>query len=269
MTEFIHDASVRDAANLLTHYSFDLGSYTAEQLIDHWLRHYPPGWLRLAVIEALYQGRYKAISVEQILNMWRRRSQSHYHFNHEFERMVCGRLPQNLALHPYERGQQDKYQAGVPTRVEVIASASGSSDEGDLPTAALEAEPGNSSDGDAPIDRSIPSQSPFPAETATANASEDPVQFDLPPDYALSSISTHGAEDPPAIRPYQPGPDADADMDELALWAQGQVMQHPIHQFIPTAGFSGFYVKLRAVAHDDPATLALSGEHGGEAERAD
>lgn len=88
------------AVALLIHYSFDLGGYTAGELIDLWLNDYPANWVRLAVIEALYQGRYKGISVEQILAFWNRRGQALYHFNHEFERLVCGNFPQTLTEQP-------------------------------------------------------------------------------------------------------------------------------------------------------------------------
>lgn len=84
------------AAALLIHYSFDLGSYSASELIDLWLKDFSARWVCSAVIESLYQGRYKAISVEQILSFWQRRGIASYHFNHEFERLVCGNLPQTL-----------------------------------------------------------------------------------------------------------------------------------------------------------------------------
>lgn len=74
---------------LLIHYSFDLGGYTASEIVARWLKHYSANWIRLAVIEALYQGRYKAISVEQILTFWSRREQAVYRFRQEFERLVC------------------------------------------------------------------------------------------------------------------------------------------------------------------------------------
>ena len=85
---------------LLLHYIFDLGGYSARELVEHWLRYYPPSWLRLAVIEALYQGRYKAISVEQILGVWQRRGQVLPHFNCEFERLVCGNIQPRLTRLP-------------------------------------------------------------------------------------------------------------------------------------------------------------------------
>ncbi|MBL1174271.1 hypothetical protein [Pantanalinema sp. GBBB05] len=87
-----------DAADLLRYYSFDLGGYPVEQLLGHWLTQYSADWIRLAVIEALYQGRYKAVSVEQILVLWQRRQQAFCHFNREFERLVCNKIPQQLNL---------------------------------------------------------------------------------------------------------------------------------------------------------------------------
>jgi hypothetical protein len=91
------DAAVKLAIALLKQYGFDQGELTADQLIDHWLRSYPARWIQMALIQALYQGRYKAVSVEQILRLWLRRGQPTYHFNHEFERLVCHDLPRALA----------------------------------------------------------------------------------------------------------------------------------------------------------------------------
>ena len=84
------------AAALLVHYGFDLGGKKAEKLAGEWLTKYPGYWLRLAVVEALYQGRYKAVSVGQLLSMWHRIGEPLYHFNREFERLVCNNFPQNL-----------------------------------------------------------------------------------------------------------------------------------------------------------------------------
>lgn len=93
------DTTTDFTVDLLVHYIFDLAGYTPSELIDHWLKDYPARWVRLAVIESLYQGRYKAVSVEQILVFWKRRGQALYHFNHEFERLVCGNFP-HLAKQP-------------------------------------------------------------------------------------------------------------------------------------------------------------------------
>ncbi|MEG4343258.1 hypothetical protein QUB70_08190 [Microcoleus sp. A003_D6] len=95
------------AAALLVHYGFDLGGKKAEKLAGEWLTKYPGYWLRLAVVEALYQGRYKAVSVGQLLSMWQRIGQPLYHFNREFERLVCNNFPQDLTL---ERDAQQQQQ---------------------------------------------------------------------------------------------------------------------------------------------------------------
>ncbi|PSB35649.1 hypothetical protein [Stenomitos frigidus] len=104
MTELVKHSTERSsdaaayAVSLLHHYGFDLGDYTIAQLLVAWQEQYPAAWIRLATIEALYQGRYKAISVDQILALWQRRSQPLYHFNHEFERLVCDNFPESLLL---------------------------------------------------------------------------------------------------------------------------------------------------------------------------
>lgn len=82
------------AVTLLTYYGFDLSGTKTEELVAEWLVQYPGYWLRLAIVEALYQGRYKAVSVGHILEMWLRRGQPFYHFNHEFERLVCSSFAQ-------------------------------------------------------------------------------------------------------------------------------------------------------------------------------
>jgi hypothetical protein len=84
------------AENLLRLYSFEVGGYMPDQLLSRWLTLYPIEWVRLAVVEALYQGRYKSISVEQILSFWRRRGEPVPHFNLEFDRMVCSKLPRAM-----------------------------------------------------------------------------------------------------------------------------------------------------------------------------
>lgn len=86
----------RDAEALLQHYSFDLGNRPLQVLLAEWQALFSLDWIRLAVIEALYLGRYKAVSVEQILHQWVRRNQPAIHFSYEFEHLVCDRFPRSL-----------------------------------------------------------------------------------------------------------------------------------------------------------------------------
>jgi hypothetical protein len=119
MTELVKHSTERSsdaaayAVSLLHHYGFELDGYTIAQLLLAWQEQYPTAWIRLATIEALYQGRYKAISVEQILALWQRRSQPLYHFNHEFERLVCDNLPESLLL-PDPAPQSDLAARSTP-----------------------------------------------------------------------------------------------------------------------------------------------------------
>ena len=94
MTDLASELTVTQTAALLTRYGFELKGYTPLELIEQWLRLYPAKWVRLAVIEALYQGRYKAISVEHILGLWLRRGQPTFHFPYDFERLIFRVLPQ-------------------------------------------------------------------------------------------------------------------------------------------------------------------------------
>ncbi len=93
MTQPAKDSGISEAVALLVHYSFEIEGYTAEELVENWRQTYPASWLRLAVIEALYQGRYKAISVSQILAIWQRLSEVRSHFPPDFERLIVESLP--------------------------------------------------------------------------------------------------------------------------------------------------------------------------------
>jgi hypothetical protein len=83
---------------LLSYYSLEPDQspqpLTKGRLLSRWLQTYPEKWVRCALIESLYQGRYKTYCVEQILALWHRRGQPIYHFNHEFEAMICNNVPQ-------------------------------------------------------------------------------------------------------------------------------------------------------------------------------
>lgn len=92
MNQSGRERDIQQACLLLDEYSFDLGGYLPTELVHFWQRDLEadPSWIRSAVVEALYQGRYKALSVAQILRVWKRRGHPLRHFNHEFERVVFG-----------------------------------------------------------------------------------------------------------------------------------------------------------------------------------
>jgi hypothetical protein len=95
-----HHDPIGYITDLMIHYCLDLEGKGTQAWIGQWLVTYPREWLCLAVIEALYQGRYKAISVEQILAAWLRRQRPVYHFSNDFERLISRRLPRRPALPP-------------------------------------------------------------------------------------------------------------------------------------------------------------------------
>ena len=93
MTLFSSDPNLSQAVDLLNHYSFDLAGAAAERWVAAWSQWgQDPSWIREAIIEALYQGRYKAVSVGQVLQLWVRRGQPLHHFGADFDRMVCSPL---------------------------------------------------------------------------------------------------------------------------------------------------------------------------------
>lgn len=114
-TELTTNDAANNAAALLIRYSFDISGWPVDQLIAHWLDRYQANWVRLAVIEALYQGRYKAVSVEQILAFWQRRGQPLYHFNHEFERLVCSRFSDTTTPRTENRRNKSKLNSTLLT----------------------------------------------------------------------------------------------------------------------------------------------------------
>jgi hypothetical protein len=101
---------VISTAALLTHYSFDLQGQGLERVVHKWLAAYPNRWVMAAVVEALYQGRYKVDSVNRILSAWQARGQPLPHFDHDFADIVCKKL-----LHPmasYAQSQPSDGAAG-------------------------------------------------------------------------------------------------------------------------------------------------------------
>ena len=97
MTELTQDLSLAQTFSLIDRYSFALGGGDAEQLLQSWLDNHNASWIRLATIEALYLGRYKAISIGHILSVWSRIGTPNTHFTYEFERLICRKLPKHLS----------------------------------------------------------------------------------------------------------------------------------------------------------------------------
>lgn len=79
---------------LILHYKFDLGGYTTNDLRRAWHR-YDLAWVQSAIVECIFQGRFKVIAVLQLLATWERRHSVKVHFAKDYERLICqGVLPQ-------------------------------------------------------------------------------------------------------------------------------------------------------------------------------
>ncbi len=110
----------RQAVLLLNEYAFELGWQEPTAQVLTWLETYRPSWIRDAVVEALHQGRYKAISVQQILALWQRRGQPVKHFTKEFERTIA--LPLGMQLTMSLPSLPTSATAATPSAVGHVAS---------------------------------------------------------------------------------------------------------------------------------------------------
>lgn len=261
MTDSIADSPFTTTSNLLTYYSHEAADQTQEYLLDQWLRTYPSRWVRLALIEALYRGRYKTISVAELLAAWQRRGQPIYYFNREFEALICHNFPKlrlntNLAIDPDQPASRSQ---PLRSAAEEFASTSSSS-QADPDTAAISREPNSlkqswrhsqsttlsdsaedSSEFTPPraspeIDRSQPTPPREPKWYPTATVTP-PLQAPALAETEMSqSFSSH--------------PTDDLEKGRRAKWksSPGQLKLSPIHQFIPEIESSQHYQKLAAIA---------------------
>jgi hypothetical protein len=230
MTGLVKQSTAINTINLLAHYSFDLGGYTAIELVEHWSSQYPAAWLQAAVVEALYQGRYKAVSVDQILTFWHRRGEPRYHFSHEFERIICSKLPKSLT------GKTD--------------ALIGEWSELDATLPAPDAEP----------NPRVPAADQVSGMAATATDAIPVMAASTPfmesdSGWEDSTLLPHAHHlDEPLIHTFKP-----TDFSKLNTlvpqgnWSRDEAVRQPIHQFIPAIEASNFYIKLKAVSQSDEA----------------
>jgi hypothetical protein len=218
MTKAIQESTVVQAVALLNGYGFDLKGNNAEELVSQWLNKYKAIWVRFAVIEALYQGRYKAVSVEQILSFWLRRGNPNFHYNGEFERLICSKLPQYMATvsESFVENSKENFSPlslnNESTKVTQLENIFISSirDQQNIMLAT--------------------SVSYKPSKLALDNSQLlQTLHLGIKPENQAKQI------DQPHI-PYK------------ANWSRCNNHQVPIHQFTPLADVSDFFVKLKAVA---------------------
>ncbi len=269
MNLWLRDDKTAQAAELLNRYSFELEGYAAESLVVAWGHHFTAEWIRLAVIEALYQGRYKAVSVEQILAFWQRRGQPLCHFSHEFERIICDRL--TTSVPPV--AAQPSLPTADPTAVAVVVADD--RERGNAATVTdLVVEPEGASleslelveaamlqDAHATVTE-LPS---LPATLAAIVAAGQAGASQAGSPAVSQAGSQPVASETLATGGFRPGAYLDASNNHQANWERLDASKHPIHEFVPPAEPSEFYVRLKSVAHQDgdgtvaPESVAESG----------
>ena len=246
------ERDLEQACLLLQDYSFDLGGYLAAELVYLWQQHLEtePSWIRAAVVEALYQGRYKAFSVEQILRLWKRRGYPMRHFNHDFERVVFG--PMEPILTPYRPptalipadAEVAQASAAPGSTAETISSgpeAPEASDPSEAPRDAISLDPDNRTARakpdepllEHPLEETLDPERPIPTKIAAE------------PGYASPLVSAQaGAHDTAFI----------SSMDSLSALGQEDPFSQPapIQTFEPMQMGSGFYQRLEAIARQSP-----------------
>lgn len=239
MIEQAINVTAATVAELMTRYSFDLQGDQLDRWIDLWLRQYPPEWLPKAVIEALYQGRYKAVSVWQILELWRRRGKPLQHFGRDFERMVSGQSFQLLF------SQSPRQQAILTMPEPALVAADRNGNYIAIPD-----------DDRSKIDQRVQTQSVEIRQNSALFSSPRPSALILP-----SQAPTAGSTQL-SIQPFKP-PDQfkltlPAEIDRSRLVTRFSIRHSPIQQFVPTPEAADVLGKLKAIAQSPP----IENSHG-------
>lgn len=254
----IWNEAATHVVDLLIHYGFDLGGERAQQLVDRWRATYSAIWVRWAIIEALYQGRYKAISVEQILQLWQRRQQPCYHFNYEFERLVCNKFPRDLSQPPRSHSTVDVTALPVlppPSRAGFSApKASPLSVSEDPPAWAelaeqIQKDPEEAVPEIAPLeaDRSEP-----PAEEFLLNrVARLQAGVDALIEQATSSLNASNEAMKTKWQSSNPSSNGQSAVKVTPVPELPEEVHPPIHQFMPTSAEPEFHSKLKAVAEQE------------------
>ncbi len=74
-------------------YGLELDGHQVDTILETWLKQYDPAWILKALVESLYRGRYKIVSVENILKDWQRLGSPRYRFTPEYERDILAKIP--------------------------------------------------------------------------------------------------------------------------------------------------------------------------------
>jgi hypothetical protein len=74
-------------------YGLSLDEQQVEAILIAWFQKYDRAWILKAIVESLYRGRYKLVSIDNILKDWERIGQPRYNFTPEYEREILQKMP--------------------------------------------------------------------------------------------------------------------------------------------------------------------------------
>jgi hypothetical protein len=83
-------------------YGLELDCDRVDTFLVTWFEQYDSAWIFKAIVESVYRGRYKIVSVDNILKDWQRIGQPRYNFTPEYEREIVHKIPQ-LTPQPIDR----------------------------------------------------------------------------------------------------------------------------------------------------------------------
>ncbi len=110
MIDVKQQLTINQIKALLDSYSFDTNRCSIEVLIYDWLKNYQIEWIYLATVEALFLGRYKVVSIKQILSIWERLGSPKTHFSGDFERFIGRNLPKHSSTNSINKTDFSEHQ---------------------------------------------------------------------------------------------------------------------------------------------------------------
>jgi hypothetical protein len=104
-------------------YGLSLDEQQVEAILITWFQKYDRAWILKAIVESLYRGRYKLVSVDNILKDWDRIGQPRYNFTPEYEREILQKMPTDDSAVYSASGQLVGDVASAPSVSIAAASA--------------------------------------------------------------------------------------------------------------------------------------------------
>lgn len=274
------NTDIAKVRQLLHDYCFDVGDHNIDMAVVGWLQEFDLVWIGSAIVEALYQGRYKLISVEQILRFWQRRGQPLRHFNREFESIIIGSTCFTLEPPPVsstpatstpsaqadKRTGSDRYDTSTSSPpvandqpdIPIPPSSSGDPAVNPLTLPALPPSQKNTSDASeiaasatsdtAELSMSEPSPTPANPFLMAAAEQSDEVEGSITDTETPDSASQDRAPriEPP---PLTPPPTTWVAATPSPPLPGSQRSTDTIPPFVPTPDSTDIYQRLQAVAH--------------------